>query len=168
MPPNMVPGWKNAAANARANVNAAAVARTLELRDRILKALSDEGALILMGTDAPQQFSVPGFSLHHELPAMVAAGMTPFQVLASGTTNVARFFGTASESGTVETGKRADLLLLDANPLENVANIRQRAGVMVHGRWLPESEIQRRLEEIAGRYREDGRENGPEDGPEDG
>jgi imidazolonepropionase-like amidohydrolase len=152
MPPNMRQGWVNSVNNTRSAADPRAARREVQLRDMILKALNEEGVLILMGTDAPQIFSVPGFSLYHELPVMVRAGMTPFQVLASGTTNVARFFGTENESGTVSTGKRADLLLLDANPLQNIDNIQRRAGVMVNGRWLPESEIQARLEQIAARH----------------
>jgi imidazolonepropionase-like amidohydrolase len=145
-------GWTNQATNARQNANPEAARREVELRDKVLKALNEAGVPILMGTDAPQVFSVPGFSLYHELPVMVRAGMTPYQVLASGTINVARFFGTESETGTIGNGKRADLLLLDANPLQNIDNIQRRAGVMVNGRWLPETEIQRRLSEITARY----------------
>jgi imidazolonepropionase-like amidohydrolase len=152
VPQTMRQGWTNQATNARQNANPEAARREVELRDKVLKALNEAGVPILMGTDAPQVFSVPGFSLYHELPVMVRAGMTPYQVLASGTINVARFFGTESETGTIGNGKRADLLLLDANPLQNIDNIQRRAGVMVNGRWLPETEIQRRLSEITARY----------------
>ncbi len=151
MPPNMVQGWKNAAANARANANPAAVARTLELRDKILKALSDEGALILMGTDAPQQFSVPGFSLHREMELMVDAGMTPHEVLTSGTVAVGRYFANADKFGTIAAGQRADLILLDGDPLASIGNVARQSGVMVRGRWLPKAEIDRQLEEMAAR-----------------
>jgi len=152
VPQTMRQGWTNRATDARTTANPAAARREVELRDKMLKALNDAGVMILMGTDAPQVFSVPGFSLYHEVSVMVRAGMTPFQVLASGTINVARFFGTESETGTVGNGKRADLLLLDANPLQNIDNIQRRAGVMVNGRWLSESDIQRRLAEITARY----------------
>ncbi len=155
VPPQMVQAWTNSVNDARsnANFNAQAAARLIELRNKMLGALNAAGVTILMGTDAPQIFSVPGFSLYHELPVMVKAGMTTHQVLASGTINVARFLGAEREAGTVAVGKRADLLLLDANPLESIDNIQKRAGVMVNGRWLPESEIQRRLEAIAARHR---------------
>jgi imidazolonepropionase-like amidohydrolase len=73
-------------------------------------------------------------------------------VLQSGTTAVARFFDVEDEMGTIATGKRADLILLDANPLENIGNMDRRAGVMVNGRWLPKAEIDRKLEEIAARW----------------
>ena len=121
----------------------------LEIRRQILRALRDAGAGLLLGSDAPQVFNVPGFSIHEELRAMVASGLTPFEALSSGTRNVAIYFGAENERGTVATGKVADLLLLDSNPLADVANAQRRAGVMVRGRWLPESEIQRRLEQIA-------------------
>ncbi|MBC8086918.1 MAG: amidohydrolase family protein [Phycisphaerae bacterium] len=123
------------------------------MRNNILQALNDAGVTILLGTDSPQRMSVPGFSIHNEMKSMVVAGMTPYQVLRSGTWNVASFMGLLAESGTVAIGKRADLLLLDANPLENVANVQKRVGVMVNGRWLPEAEIQARLRKIADGYR---------------
>ena len=78
-------------------------------------------------------------------------GYTPYEALASGTLKVAEYFGTTSDTGTVAPGKRADLILLNANPLTNIANTENRAGVMVNGRWLPESEIQKRLADIAAR-----------------
>jgi imidazolonepropionase-like amidohydrolase len=121
-------------------------------RMNILSALLKAGVPVLLGTDAPQVFSVPGFSIHREMETMVEAGMTPYEVLVSGTRTVAQHFGTATETGTVEVGKRADLLLLDANPLTSVSNVQRRAGVMVNGRWLPESEIQKGLAALASSY----------------
>lgn len=124
-----------------------------EKRGKILRALSDAGVPILLGTDAPQLFSVPGFSIHREMQSMVDAGMTPWQILQSGTRNIAVHFGTLAQSGTVEAGKRADLILVDANPLEDVANLQRRAGVMVRGEWLPAAELDRRLEALAATQR---------------
>jgi imidazolonepropionase-like amidohydrolase len=95
---------------------------------------------------------VPGFSIHREMQSMIEAGMTPYQVLASGTRNVAAHFHTLDSTGTVAVGKRADLILIDANPLASVANVQRRSGVMLDGRWLPESEIQRGLEALAATY----------------
>ena len=125
-------------------------ARVIELRRKMLKGLRDAGAGIILGTDSPQTFSVPGFSIHREMQVMVAAaGLTPFEILQSGTRNVAVYFNTLVETGTVEQGKRADLVLLEANPLQDVANVARRSGVVVAGRWIPESEIQQRLEKLA-------------------
>jgi len=113
----------------------------LELRRRILKALFDGGVPIALGSDAPQTWNVPGFSAHRELKVMVTAGLTPFQALQSGTINVARYFGTDSSTGTVAKGKRADLVLLDANPLQDIGNSSRIAGVIVNGRWLSRATI---------------------------
>ncbi|MCL4852594.1 MAG: amidohydrolase family protein [Bryobacteraceae bacterium] len=123
--------------------------RVMDLRRKILRALHEGGAKIALGTDSPQIFSVPGFSIHREMPLMAQCGMKPFDILRTGTRNVAEYFGTLEETGTVEQGKRADLILLEANPLEDVTNVRRRAGVVVNGRWMAESEIQKRLSELA-------------------
>jgi predicted amidohydrolase YtcJ len=118
-------------------------------RQQLLRELTSAGAPVALGSDAPQFFNVPGFSIHPEMEMMVAAGLTPYEVLVTGTRNPAVYFGTPEEFGTVQVGRRADLILLEANPLEDIGNVRRRAGVMVRGRWLPESEIQQRLDAIA-------------------
>jgi imidazolonepropionase-like amidohydrolase len=152
MPPATVARWVEATNARRAAADPAAAAREVELRNRLLAAMNEEGVLILMGTDAPQIFSVPGFSLYRELPVMVAAGLTPYEVLRTGTVNVARFHGEEEEAGTVEAGRRADLILLEANPLVDIGALEAKAGVMVGGRWLPAAEIRSRLDEIAAKY----------------
>jgi imidazolonepropionase-like amidohydrolase len=123
----------------------------------MLKALADEGALLLMGTDSPQMFNVPGFALHRELQVAAKAGLTPFQILQSGSVNVARYarevLRLEGDFGTVAPGQRADLVLLDANPLRDVSNLTQRAGVMVRGRWVSGDEISAGLAELEGRMR---------------
>lgn len=123
--------------------------RVMAVRDRLLEALADAGGLVVLGSDAPQVFSVPGFSLRHETAAMVKAGMSPWQVVESGTAAVARYLKAARDQGTVAVGKRADLILTEGNPLDDVANIFRNAGVMVNGRWLPRAELDRQLAEIA-------------------
>jgi imidazolonepropionase-like amidohydrolase len=152
MPKNTVASWfRSIAAGGRVQGDSARRAWKAT-RMSILKALNDSGVPVLLGTDSPQIFSVPGFSIHREMQSMIEAGMTPYQVLESGTRNVAVHFGTLDSTGTVGAGKRADLLLLDANPLASVANVQRRSGVMLHGRWLPEGEIQRGLEALASTY----------------
>lgn len=118
-------------------------------RKELLKALHAGGVTILFGTDAPQQFSVPGFSIHREMQLMRECGMTPYEILRSATKNIGDYFKAKDAFGTVEAGKRADLILLNGNPLEDITQVANRAGVMVRGRWLSETEIQRRLEQIA-------------------
>ena len=124
-------------------------ARLLELRKQMVKSLHDGEAKLLVGTDALQLFMVPGFSVHAEMALMAESGLSPFEILEAATVNVAEHLDALSEFGTIEVGKRADLLLVEANPLEDISNVRLRAGVMIRGRWLPETEIQQRLEQIA-------------------
>jgi len=123
--------------------------RVMQVRRNLIKALHAAGGGLLLGSDAPQIYNVPGFSTHRELEALVAAGLTPYQALETGTRNVAVFFGRLPTSGTVGVGKRADLVLLDANPLIDVKNTSRRAGVMLRGRWLPKAEIEARLAAVA-------------------
>ena len=123
--------------------------RVIELRRKILRGLHKVGAKIALGTDSPQVFSVPGFSLHREIEVMSKIGFSPFEIMQCGTRNVAEYFGTLSETGTVEKGKRADLVLLDGNPLMDLTNLRRISGVMLNGRWITQSEIEERLEKLA-------------------
>jgi imidazolonepropionase-like amidohydrolase len=119
--------------------------RFIALRRRLIKALNDAGAGLLLGSDAPQVWNVPGFSIHRELASYVASGLTPYQALATGTRNVAAHLGTLDQTGTIEAGKRADLVLLQGNPLQDIANTSRISGVMIGGRWLPKPELDRRL-----------------------
>jgi imidazolonepropionase-like amidohydrolase len=118
----------------------------LALRRSLIKQLHAAGVPFLLGSDAPQMWNVPGFSIHRELQVMVAAGLTPYEALRSGTANVAAHFGTAATAGTVAKGKRADLVLVDANPLDDIANSAKIAGVMLNGRWMSKADIDKRLE----------------------
>ena len=128
----------------------------ISLRRKMLKMLADEGAPLLMGTDSPQMFNVPGFALHRELKVAAEAGLTPYQVLESGSRNVGRYVaGDLKQDGrfgTVVAGSRADLVLLDASPLRNLSNLTRRSGVMVSGRWIPRSEIDKGLADLAAKY----------------
>ena len=110
--------------------------RMVEFHRRLVKALKAEGVPMVAGTDAMTSGVVGGFSLHEELELLVGAGMTNEEALASATRLPAIWLGVDGDRGTVEVGKRADLVLLDANPLANISNIRKIAGVFVNGRWL--------------------------------
>jgi imidazolonepropionase-like amidohydrolase len=131
--------------------NAASAKLYIDNRMRIMKALYAGGVTIMLGSDAPQQFNVPGFSILHEMKRMQDAGMSVYDVIKSGTITVGEHFKAKDDFGTIAVGKRADLILVDANPLQSLDNIAKRSGVMVRGRWLPESEIQAKLTQIAGR-----------------
>jgi imidazolonepropionase-like amidohydrolase len=117
--------------------------KLLSIRRRLIKDMHDAGVPFALGSDAPQMWNVPGFSIHRELKSMIDAGLTPYQALKTGTVNIGLYFGTSD--GVVAAGRRADLLLVDANPLENIANSTRIAGVMVNGRWLPKADIDKRL-----------------------
>ena len=137
-------------------VSPADAALHISLRRKMLKALVDEGAPLLMGTDSPQMFNVPGFALHRELQVAVDAGLTPYQVLQSGTRNVGRYVAQDLKQdgnfGTVTPGSRADLVLLNSNPLSSLRNLTDRAGVMVKGRWISRAEIDKGLADLAAKY----------------
>ena len=123
--------------------------RFVELRRRLLRALRDAGAGLLLGADAPQVFNVPGFATLRELESLVAAGLKPFQALEAGTRNPALSLGVPDSFGTIEVGRRADLVLLEADPLADIRSVWKRAGVVLAGRWLPAAELDARLAEYA-------------------
>jgi imidazolonepropionase-like amidohydrolase len=104
------------------------------------------GVNILAGSDAgANEYSFPGFSLHDELAELVAAGLTPMEALQSSTLNAAKYLGMADAFGTVEAGKMADLVLLEANPLDDINNTRKIAGVILGGRLIDKVELQQLL-----------------------
>ncbi len=151
MPADVVEGWMESKHDyqGRNDFQPDAANRLVEIRQKLTKELHDRGAPIALGSDAPQFFNVPGFSIHHEMEMMVATGLTPYEVLVTGTKNPAIYFDTPEEFGTVQENRRADLILLNSNPLQDIANVRDRAGVMVRGEWWTEQEIQDRLNQIA-------------------
>jgi len=119
------------------------------IRKQLIRALNSKGHGMLLGSDAPQLFNVPGFSIHHEINGMLGAGMTPLEIIRSGTLNPAIFFDEADTFGEVKEGSDADLILLEANPLVNLKALQQISGVMVRGKWLSKAVIDKKLEEIA-------------------
>lgn len=156
MPKQVVNGWNNYLNNlSNSYLHSGAFARLHATnRDKLLKGLQDTGVKVLMGTDAPQVYSVPGFSIHRELKAMAKAGLTNYEILQSGTQNVGLYFKDKDAFGTVATGQRADLLLLPGNPLEDLSHLQKMEGVMVRGQWIPRSDIDRKLAEIEAAYRD--------------
>jgi imidazolonepropionase-like amidohydrolase len=106
------------------------------------------GVRFIAGTDVGGSYLVPGFSLHDELADLVGAGFTPMQALQSATLDAARFLGQEKEWGTIQKGKLADLVLLDANPLENIGNTRKIRAVVVNGRILDRKTLDTTLDQI--------------------
>ncbi|MDB4292208.1 amidohydrolase family protein [Maribacter sp.] len=119
------------------------------IRKQLILALNNEGHGMLLGSDAPQLFNVPGFSIHHEIDGMLGAGMSPLEIIRSGTINPAAFFEMSGTFGEIKEGLDADMVLLEANPLENLKALQQISGVMVRGKWLSKTEIDTKLTEIA-------------------
>lgn len=136
----------------RAGPGAAAARRALAVRAEIIHDAHERGIGLLLGSDSPQIFNVPGFSIHRELAAMVRAGLTPAEALATGTSAPARYFGREQDFGRLETGMAADLVLLSADPTADIANSSAIEGVMVRGRWLNRAELDAGLEEIRERH----------------
>ncbi len=150
VPAKAVEQWSGAYTQRLSGMPREAAKNVIANRTRILRALHEGGVRILMGTDAPQQFSVPGFSLHRELLRMRDAGMSNFEILKSGTVNVGAYFH--EPFGTIAAGQRADLVLLNANPLADIANVSKIDGVMVRGRWFDRAAIDGGLAAIAKKH----------------
>ncbi len=115
----------------------------------IVKRLQQAGVPFLAGTDTPAGVDVvPGFSLHQELQRFVAAGLTPMEALQTATINPAKFLARTSDFGIVEKGKIADLVLLDANPLDDIRNTRKIAAVVANGRYFSRADLDRILADV--------------------
>ena len=131
--------WQNPASEARRM-------RWVQVRNRLVKAIADSGGKIMAGSDTPEWFFGYGWTLHRELESLVAAGLTPYQALAAATRTPAEFLRGSKEWGTIETGKRADLVLVTGNPLEDIRNTARIEGVAVGGRWLDAAERERMIQ----------------------
>lgn len=121
------------------------VSTTTQYTFGLLKIMKRAGVKFMAGTDAPNPFVVPGRSLHDELELLVQAGFTPFEALQSATRNPAEYLGRLDTLGTVERGKIADLVLLDANPLEDIRNSRKIWAVIVNGKILVRPQLDEML-----------------------
>jgi imidazolonepropionase-like amidohydrolase len=137
----------NFARNAGVTAENASQFRTL--RRRLIRELHAAGVPLALGSDAFTMFGVPGFATFVELEIFVASGLTAFDALASSTKEVAKLLRMENVTGTIAVGSVADLVLLDANPLEDIRHVGRQAGVMLRGSWLPRAEIERRLAALA-------------------
>jgi imidazolonepropionase-like amidohydrolase len=116
----------------------------------VINALNQAGVGLLAGTDFTFKSNGmrPGFDLHEELALLVEAGMTPMQALQTATVNPAKFLGKSKTHGTIEKGKIADLVLLEADPLENIKNTQRIDAVVVNGKYLPRETLQKTITDV--------------------
>ncbi|MEO8062967.1 MAG: amidohydrolase family protein [Pseudomonadota bacterium] len=127
------------------------VRRVVTFNAELVRAFDAAGIPVLTGTDSPVPGVAPGFSLHDEFEALSRAGVSNRRILEATTRLPAEWLGTSGDRGTVETGKRADLVLLDANPLVDITNTRRIAAVIVNGRYLPRAELDDMMAALAAR-----------------
>jgi imidazolonepropionase-like amidohydrolase len=126
--------WKNPPSEAHR-------ARYIAIRNRMVKAIVDSGGHVMAGSDAPGGLMGYGWSLHRELGMLVDAGLTPMQALAAATRVPAAWLGAEREWGTLEPGRRADLVLLEADPMADIRNTSRIGAVSMGGRWLERPEL---------------------------
>ena len=112
----------------------------------LIRALHEAGVPLLLGTDSFGTL-VPGFSIHRELEMMVAAGLTPYEALRTGTVNAAAYLDESDTAGTIEVGKRADFILVEENPLTDIRHVSNVQGVFNQGKWHSEIALARMLAE---------------------
>jgi imidazolonepropionase-like amidohydrolase len=147
VPPAHVRRWANwDEATFTADWTPEAHAQGKRVRRVLTKRLHRAGVRLLLGTDAGGHYTAPGYSIHEELAALVEAGLTPFEALQTGTRAAAQYLGLGDTWGVVRPGARADLILLDRNPLERVEHLGRPTGVIVRGRWLARASLDRLLE----------------------
>jgi imidazolonepropionase-like amidohydrolase len=120
---------------------------------KLVGAMRRAGVKFLAGTDTPNPYCFPGFSLHDELALLVKAGLTPLEALQSATRNPAEYLGRLATQGTVEKGKIADLVLLDADPLADIRNSQKIAAVVLRGELLTRAELRKMLAGVEAAYR---------------
>ena len=135
--PNTVTSWITAKKSLVSNPNykAATVMRLIGLRKKLIYECNKNGIGLLLGSDAPQVFDVPGFSLHHELRYMVDAGLSPYDALKAGTVNVGKFLK-RGDIGVIKVGATSDLVLLNGNPLADIDQSKNIEGVMLGNLWM--------------------------------
>lgn len=149
MKPEQIKSWVNTknGYNNNPNFSKDHAQKLIEIRRQLIAECQKNGVELLLGSDAPQIFNVPGFSIHHEMKYLVDSGLTPYQVLRTGTVNVASYLNKPNW-GTIKTGNVSDLVLLNGNPLKDISQTRSIEGVMIGTNWLSKDYIQSELKKL--------------------
>ncbi len=151
IPANEVATWKKQFPDLRpTDIEKAVRGRLWQKQLEVVRRMKDAGVPLMAGTDLGADYIYPGFSLHDELTLFVEAGFTPLEALKAATRNPAEFLGLLDSMGTVEKGKIADLVLLNANPLEDIRNTQKIEAVVVNGRFLDRKELDQLLAKAEG------------------
>jgi len=143
--------WGQVQSNAPSQVGAAALPSTKLLFKtylRLVRDMRDAGVQFMTGTDTPNPYCFTGFAVHDELDLLVKAGLSPMEALQAATRNPAVYLGKLDSLGTLEPGKTADLVLLDASPLEDIRNTRRIAAVVIRGRLLARKDLDQMLARV--------------------
>lgn len=122
-------------------------AKYLEVRRKLIYECYKNGVQVLLGSDGPQVFNVPGFSIHHEMKYLVDAGLTPYETLKTGTVNVAAYLK-KDNSGMIKAGNVSDLVLLNGNPLKDINQTKNIEGVMIGNQWLSKEYLAKELKKL--------------------
>jgi len=149
MDANTVKGWVTAKKDLMSNPNykASTVMRLIDLRKKLIYECNRNGVGLLLGSDAPQVFDVPGFSVHHELRYLVDAGLSPYDALKTGTVNVGKFLK-REDIGVIKVGAVSDLLLLNGNPLSDINQSKNIEGVMMGNLWMGRGYLNKELKKL--------------------
>ena len=150
MDPKTLDNWVKAKTNLSSNpkYDADKINDYIKLRRKLIYECNRNGVGLLLGCDAPQIFNVPGISTHHELQYLVDAGLTPYEALKTGTMNVGVFYKKPNEMGVIKEGAYGDVVLVNANPLENIANTQKIEGVLVGNRWMNRAALDEMLKKL--------------------
>lgn len=127
----------------------------LEFRNKLFMTLHEAGVPILMTSDSPQVFNVPGFSIHHEIELMSEAGMSNYEILKTGSMNPAKYFDQEGEWGIIQTGASADFVLVENNPLEDLNTLKKPFMVVMKGKVYDRNELDKQLDKIEANHKRD-------------
>jgi imidazolonepropionase-like amidohydrolase len=125
----------------------------LEFRNMLFMTLHEAGVPVLMTSDSPQVFNVPGFSIHHEIELMSKAGMSNYEILKSGSVNPAKYFDAEGEWGVIKSGASADFVMVRDNPLQDLETLKNPIAVMMKGEYYDQTKLEAELAKIEANHK---------------